>query len=254
MTLFFGFIHVYGLLIGLGIVTGLLVVNKITRHFSKEESWIEASLPWIVIGGVVGARVYHLATDWQLYRQATLLDVVMVWRGGLGFLGAIFGGIVGLWLWSRRQPGRNIFLYFDLLSFGVPVAQIIGRIGNWVNGELYGLPTHLPWGITVRGQKYHPLFLYESLANLGLFVLLLGLARKKSLVPGKGQYAFFYLFGYVLIRFWLEYLRVETSRWGGPLGIFSIAQWVCLVLMVVTAVLFWVRRHVPKKSFDFSLK
>lgn len=253
----FAWIHPYGLLIGIGVAAGILLIERISKWFGKDTRWLDQSLLWIIAGAVIGARAYHLATDWQLYIHASLLDLIAVWRGGLGFIGAVLGGFLGLLLWMRRTGKLNLFTlftYLDLLSFGVPLAQIIGRLGNYYNQELYGQPTDLPWGIMIKGQRYHPLFLYESLANLMLLGLLVWLAKKKAFVLGKGQYASLYLFGYTFIRFWLEYLRIETARWDGIGGIFSIAQWVCLIGMVLAAILFWVRRHAPKKNWDFSLE
>lgn len=260
MTFFFGFFHAYGLLIGLGIGVGLYVIYRASRFFGQDPKWVDASFPWIFVGAVIGARLYHLLTDWQVYTHASVLDLIAVWRGGIGFLGAIVGGYVGLWLWTKRDAHKKLraesqlFLYLDLLAFGIPVAQAIGRTGNYVNQELFGLPTNLPWGIVVNGQRYHPLFVYEAILNIFLLCILLAFARKKSLVLGKGQYISVYLFGYSFIRFWLEFLRIETARLDGVLGIFSIAQWVTLIMMIAATILFWVRRHVPKKGWDFTLE
>lgn len=256
MNVLLGGFHLYGLLIGVGVIVGVLVVERMSKHFGRDTRWLDHSLPWVVLGAIIGARIYHLASDWQLYQGASLLDLVAIWRGGLGFLGAVGGGLLAFVLWAKitKQSLTTFFSEIDLLVFGIPVAQSIGRLGNLVNQELYGLPTDLSWGLVVNGKKYHPLFLYEALLNLILFVVLMLLARKKMLMLGKGQYASVYLFGYTFIRFWLEYLRIETARWDSIWGMFSIAQWVCLTCMMISVVLFWVRRHVPKKNWDFSLE
>src|SRR5258708_3691476 len=251
----FGIFHLYGLILGVGVAIGVWVIGRASRFFGVSASWLDSALPPIIIGAIIGARLYHLATDWQLYTHASLLDMIAVWRGGVGFLGAIMGGGLGLWIWVRGNRIKTyasklfeFFTYLYLLSFGIPIAQAIGRLGNYVNKELYGLPTNLPWGITIEGQKYHPLFLYEALLNCLLFGFLMWLAQRKKLVLGKGQYVSVYLFGYALIRFWLEFLRIKTARFDGVLGIFSIAQWVTLTLMILATILFWVRRHAPKKA------
>jgi prolipoprotein diacylglyceryl transferase len=227
----------------------------VSTWFKVDPKWLEESLPFIFVSALLGARIYHLVTDWQLYQGASFFDLIAVWKGGLGFLGAIFGGLLGLILWLKFNHHKLglFFRYMDLLVFGLPIAQIIGRFGNFFNQELYGLPTDLPWGIMVHGASYHPLFIYEGIANLLLFVFLITLGQRKAFVLGKGQYAFLYLFCYAFIRFWLEYLRLETAHFDGAMGIFSIAQWICLMLMSVSAILFWTRRHAPKKLLDFSL-
>lgn len=269
MNSFFSIFHLYGLLIGIASVVGLWLVDRMTRFFDKKP-WLESALPYMALGAIVGARLYHLLTDWQLYAGASFFDLIAVWHGGLGFLGALIGGILGLLVWVHTNHGSRttsnpkfstfnfqlstrIFTYLDLLSFGIPLAQTIGRLGNYVNQELYGLPTNFPWGIMISGNKYHPLFLYEAVCNILLFVFLLWMARGKRLVLGKGQYACVYLFGYAFIRFWLEYLRAETARFEGRLGFISVAQWATLFIMIMSASIFWVRRHWPQKQFDFSL-
>lgn len=252
MNLLFNFIHPYGLIIGIGVLLGIVVVERLSKWFGKDVVWLDTALPWVIVGAVLGARVYHLVTDWQLYQGANFIDLVAIWRGGVGFLGAILGGLIGLVL-AFRFKLEKIFISLDLIVFGIPVAQAIGRLGNYVNKELYGLPTNLPWGIEIKGSRYHPLFLYEAVLNLLLFSLLLLLARRKALSVGKGQYASIYLLGYALIRFWLEYLRVETARLSGVWSIFSTAQWVSLFMMVVAVGIFWTRRHAGKKAWDISL-
>lgn len=250
---FLSFFHVYGLLIGIGILVGLVVIYRQSRFFKIDPKWLDDVMPWVFIGALVGARLYHLLTDWQLYTHASLIDLLAVWRGGIGFLGALLGGMIGL-LWALRRRLTKLFTYLDLLAFGIPLAQAVGRLGNYVNGELYGLPTNLPWGIVIDGSRYHPLFLYELIGNLLLALGLWLLARRRALVLGKGQYFSLYLFGYCLLRFWLEFLRLETARLNGILGVFSIAQWVTLAGMVVAAVVFWVRRHAPGKAWDWTLE
>lgn len=267
------FFHLYGLLIGIGALVGLMVSKRMSKYMGVNPTWIDEAFIYLAVGALLGARIYHILTDWRLYQGASFWDYIAVWRGGVGFLGALLGGIIGFIIWllliekkhpiinNQRSITMRMFTYLDILVFGIPVAQAIGRLGNYINRELYGLPTSLPWGIVISGKKYHPLFLYEALCNLVLFCILLMLARKKALVLGKGQYAALYLFGYALMRFWLEFLRIETARLDGRFGIFSTAQWVTLIMMFLAPILFWVRRHAcpplgraPKKQFDWSLK
>lgn len=256
MSFIGGYFHLYGFLIGLGVVIGLFVIEYFCRWFDYETKWIEKSFLWVALSSVVGARAYHLATDWQLYEGANLLDLVSIWNGGLGFLGAVLGGLVGLLFWHKFEHKNldQFFKHLDLVVFGIPIAQSIGRLGNYFNRELYGAVTTLPWGIEISGSKHHPLFLYELLLMLTVWFGLVWLARRRSLVFGKGQYASVYLFSYGLVRFWLEYLRVETARFNNFFGFISIAQWACLLIMILSLVLFWTRRHVPLKTWDFSLE
>jgi phosphatidylglycerol---prolipoprotein diacylglyceryl transferase len=198
--------------------------------------------------------LYHLITDWSLYADASVLERMAVWNGGLGYFGALIGGIVGLILFTRHSgkgvmnhaPTKQFFLILDLLAFGAPLAQAIGRFGNYFNQELYGLPTTLPWGLLIKGERYHPLFAYEAIGTLSIFVFLNVLGWKKKFWIGKGQYAFVYIALYTMLRFWLEFLRLDTARTSGGLGILSIAQWICLSLAIGSICLFWLRRHADR--------
>ena len=137
---------------------------------------------WAVPFGLVGGRLYHVMTDWQLYfgEGRNPVTALYVWRGGLGIWGAIALGAFGLWLGARTK-GIKMLPLIDALAPGVLVAQAVGRWGNWFNQELYGRPTDLPWGLEIdvahRPSQYldqatfHPAFLYECLWNLAAFAL-----------------------------------------------------------------------------------
>jgi prolipoprotein diacylglyceryl transferase len=251
--------------LGASFILGFLVVLSQAKFFHFTRVPLDDLLIWLLVPGVVGARLYHLATDWRLYQGASVMQLLAIWNGGLGYIGALIGSVVGLalfLLWQTKKEKKqrrqlfvaDLFALFDLLAFGAPLAQAIGRWGNFINQELYGPETTLPWGVWINGKRYHPLFAYESILDLVLFLFLLFLSRKKALVFGKGQYAALYISLYGLIRFWLEFLRPDTDRFAGSLGVLSIAQWVCLGFMIAGTTLFWVRRHSPKKAFDFSLE
>ncbi len=255
--------HVYGLLIGIAVLLAL----EIAKYFANGTSYkldIEGAFYWMIIPAVIGARVYHVITDWHLYSNASLISIFAVWQGGLGIFGAIAGGIVGLFayicLHQKKEERISFASYFfslaDFFIIGIPLGQAVGRFGNYFNKELYGLETSLPWGVFIDGKKYHPLFLYESILSFLLFLFLAFLMRTKKLRVGKGQYFALFLVGYGSIRFWLEFLRLETARGSGFWELFSIAQWVSLFLMVGGGFLFWVRRHALlekyAKEWDFS--
>lgn len=250
--------HPYGLIVGAACVIGYLFVLRACRFSMVRTSLIDELSPWVVIAGVVGARLYHVVTDWHLYSGQSLFAMIAIWNGGIGVYGALLGGLVGILLFVLRKApvGKRGLLFFslaDTLVFGVPVAQAIGRWGNFVNGELYGSVTSLPWGIMIAGESRHPLFWYESILSLLLFVFLWYLGSRRLLVFGKGQYFSIYGAGYALIRFWLEFLREETARPIGILSLFSIAQWVSLCVLLTMLGIFWTRRHAPKKAWDLSL-
>lgn len=251
--------HLYGLLIGLGLIAGMWVVTRQSLRFQINPKVLEDSLLWIAIPAVIGARLYHLITDWALYTHASLFQLIALWNGGLGYFGALIGGIVGIWIFSNtykmtkskkdlvnQTPTYIFFLILDLLAFGAPLAQAVGRFGNYFNQELFGLPTTFPWGILVNGRRYHPLFAYEAIGDFVIFVLINWLGLKKKFPLGKGQYACVYITLYSTLRFWLEFLRVETAHSTGFFEVLSIAQWVCLALAIGSITLFWLRRHADR--------
>ena len=251
--------HLYGFFIGLGIVVGILVVEKIRKKFPAARYQIPVNylLPWVVIFGLVGARLYHVVDYWQYYSE-NLLKVFYLWQGGMGIYGAVVGGFVGLWIFlklktkTQNSKFSKIFLsYLDLISFGLPVGQAIGRLGNYFNQELYGLPTNLSWGIYISlknrvegfaGYEYfHPLFFYEAIWNLAIFIILIKIASSRFKVPRQragrqgsrwykqGTFFFIYLCLYGFGRFWLEFLRINPWKAGG----IDIAQGISLGLVVI---------------------
>ncbi|MBU1084947.1 MAG: prolipoprotein diacylglyceryl transferase [Candidatus Beckwithbacteria bacterium] len=220
--------HLYGLLIGLGILMGAVVASKIAKV--KLDNVFEAMI-WSVGFGLVGARLYHVIDFWSYY-SVNLNEIVMVWKGGMGIFGGILGGVIGGWLQRvgyelKLRKVRNLrkgatlpFLkMLDVGGLGLSIGQAIGRWGNFFNQELYGKPTDLPWGIYIKPEnrlieviefeRFHPLFLYESVLCLGIFLILWWLVRSKKVKVGGGKLFVYYLGLYGLVRFFLEFLRID---------------------------------------------
>ena len=243
-------IHPYGIILGLGIVTGIGVAQRAASHINKTlEKDIESLAVWVFVGGLIGARVYHLITDWPSYRGASLLELAAVWNGGLGIFGAVVGAVIAsvLFLWAKKKKLTVLPTYLDLIALGLPLGQAIGRWGNFVNQELYGLPTTLPWKIFIdvshrfpgyeRIMYYHPLFLYESLAMVVIWIVLWNyVGRHAYKTIGSGRVFAWYLVSYGVVRFFLDFLRLEAPL----IGIYTPAQWVSVSLIAVSgAWLLW---------------
>jgi len=204
--------HLYGLMIGLGVLVGAWVA-------SKKDKKIWDCLVWVIGGGIIGARLYHVV-DWWSYYSQHLSQIPAVWQGGMGIYGGILGGILGLWIYTRRreEPNLRFLKMLDAGALGLPLGQAIARWGNYFNQELYGLPTNLPWGIYIRPENrllevmdfkyFHPLFLYESLWCLIIFIIIINII--KVIPMGKGKIFAVYLGLYGLGRFFLEFLRLEA--------------------------------------------
>ncbi|WP_149181572.1 prolipoprotein diacylglyceryl transferase [Streptomyces sp. TRM49041] len=172
---------------------------------------------WAVPFGLLGGRLYHVVTDYQLYfsEGRNWVDAFKIWEGGLGIWGAVALGAVGAWIGCRRR-GIPLPAYADAIAPGIAFAQAIGRWGNWFNQELYGRPTDLPWaleiseGVNREAGLYHPTFLYESLWCVGVAFLVIWADRRFTL--GHGRAFALYVAAYCAGRGWIEYMRVDDAH------------------------------------------
>jgi phosphatidylglycerol:prolipoprotein diacylglycerol transferase len=223
----------YGMLIMLGVVAAAILSYFEAKRQGNDPEVIFDSLTWIVLGGIIGARIWHILTPpasmveqglTTMYYLTHPLDAIAIWRGGLGIPGAVAGGLFAFYLYARKR-GLQFGLWADIFAPGLALGQAIGRWGNFINQEVYGKPTELPWAITIDPQyrlpefmsyaTYHPLFLYESLFNLANMGLLLWLSRKFGDRLKSGDVFLTYLITYPIFRFFMEYLRLDRSYVGG---------------------------------------
>lgn len=212
-------LRAYGLMIALGVVAAVwLTGRRVEQRKIGTRADISATAIWAVPAGVIGARLYHVITDWHLFRHH-LFDIVKIWEGGLGIWGGIAAGVaVGLLVVRKR--GLPPLLTLTCAAPALALAQAIGRWGNWFNQELFGKPTTLPWALRVSATTaqsigysptttFHPTFLYESLWNLALCGFLLWLDRYHR--PRPGRLFVWYVAGYTLMRFFIERLRIDPA-------------------------------------------
>lgn len=214
-------LRAYALAIIIGIIVAWKVLDtRYVRRGGPKDASIDIAI-WAVIFGVIGGRLYHVITDWQLYfaEGRNPVDALRIWNGGLGIWGAVALGALGAFIGARRL-GLRLAPIADALVPGLLAAQAIGRFGNYFNQELFGRPTTLPWGLEVdtahipagyaEGTLFHPTFLYESLWCLvGIAVLLW--AEKRFDLRG-GQLFGAYLMWYTAGRVWIEALRIDTAH------------------------------------------
>jgi prolipoprotein diacylglyceryl transferase len=231
-------INAYGLMIALGVVAATwLASRRLVRAGSGTSEDMQSIAVWAVIGGVIGARLYHVATDWSLFSD-DLARIPLIWKGGLGIPGGLVGGLMaGAYAVHRRNLDAAAVL--TAVAPAIPLAQSIGRWGNWFNQELYGRPTSLPWGLEISesnlptgvaaGTTFHPTFLYESLWTLALCGVLLLIDRQVRLRPGR-LFAV-YLAGYFSGRFWIEGLRIDPAHEFGGL---RLNQWVSAAVVIAS--------------------
>ncbi|QTX06362.1 prolipoprotein diacylglyceryl transferase [Agromyces archimandritae] len=246
-------IHAYALCILVGIVIAAWVTSRrLTKRGAEPGVVLDIALLAVPIG-IVGARAYHVFThpaDY-FYEGADLWRTLYIWEGGNAIYGALIGGAVGAYL-GCRMTGIRFWSFADALAPGLLLAQAFGRLGNWFNHELFGMPTDLPWGLEIEssnpafpagladGTLFHPTFLYEIVWNLVGVAVILFLERRFRLRWGK---AFgIYLIWYGLGRSFLESIRVDPSEM--LLGV-RVNVWASWLAVVVGIVLIWVqsRRH-----------
>ncbi|MET0839603.1 MAG: prolipoprotein diacylglyceryl transferase [Marmoricola sp.] len=259
-------IRAYALAIILGVIAAVWVGDKRWIARGGKPGQIADIALWAVPAGLIGARLYHVATDSDLYfgsGPGRPIEALAVWHGGLGIWGAIAGGLFGAWLYTRRH-GIRLRVLADAMAPGLLLAQAIGRVGNYFNQELYGRPTDLPWGLEIDpsnypdgptqfpvGTLFHPTFLSEALWNLAGIALLLHLDRRYRL--GYGRVFAIYVMIYTAGRGWIEALRIDTIELNDVLGL-RWGVWMSIILFVGAAVYFVVvgRRHPAPDSREPS--
>jgi prolipoprotein diacylglyceryl transferase len=211
-------VHVYGLLLAVGVLVAAWIAERRWLARGNDVKTFNDMAVWIVIGGVVGARVYHVISDYQLFTD-DWLRAFQIWKGGLSIWGVLAGGAIAVVIMTRIKRVETLVL-MDCIAPGLLAAQAIGRWGNYANQELFGGPTDLPWGLEISPanrppgyldvETFHPTFLYESLYCLFLLGLLFAVERRFRL--RKGQALALYLATYTFGRFFFEYLRVDPAN------------------------------------------
>jgi prolipoprotein diacylglyceryl transferase len=251
-------IHYYGMLIGVGALLAIALARRRYAALGGNPDLIDRVSFAVVIAGLLGARIAYVSTHFSHFTGRPWA-VLFLWEGGLAFFGGlVLGSAVGIWY--ARRLGMPVLATLDAIVPGVPLAQAIGRWGNYFNQELYGTPTTLPWALEVEPTRrvaeyasfetFHPTFLYESLLNLCLFVVLLWVGRQQRLRQGSIIWA--YLAGYGFIRFWVELLRTDTTF--RLLGL-SRNNWVALLAFLLgLAGLRWWQGRAPDRPMGAPIE
>ena len=256
-------IHWYGVLIMLGALLAALLAEKEAKRSGLNPDAVWDMLIWLLLGGVVGARLWHVFTPSASniaagitteYYLTNPLEILKTWKGGLGIPGAVIGGMLALWIYSRVKK-TSFLAWTDMIAPGLALAQSIGRIGNFLNQELYGLPSSLPWAIYIDPlhripgfesvERYHPLFLYEIIWNLMNMGVLLWLLHRKAVKLKTGDVFLVYLIIYPIGRFMLEFLRLDTSPWAK----LNANQTLMAVVAGIAVLLLILKRVIKKKPW-----
>ena len=233
-------LRMYGFMIALGVIAAVWLMGK--RFMSKGINPDHASglAMWIVPAGIIGARAYHVITDWRRF-EGNWGEAVQIWNGGLGILGGVIFGIAAAFLYCRKHD-LDIKEVMDGVAPALALAQCIGRWGNYFNQELFGRPTNLPWGLQIDQRKrpieyvaedaFHTAFLYESLWNALVVLTLIKLGKSGKLPSGLLMAAYFAF--YSIGRLWIEALRIDEAT--KLIGL-RINIWVFTAVLLTSAVI-----------------
>jgi prolipoprotein diacylglyceryl transferase len=244
----------YGLLLAIGVLLAGWIARREFRRRGMDPELAYSIAVWGVPFGLIGARLYHVITDWDAFRH-DLSQVPAIWNGGLSIFGAVLGGMLGVWIGCRRVR-LAFWAVADCIAPGLVLAQALGRWGNYFNQELYGKPTSRSWGLEIDPQHrvapyqndatFQPTFLYESILNLIVFVILTRFSRRYwNRVPIGTVFAL-YVALYDLYRMPLETLKIDTADI--VLGQ-RINFWVSAILFAIGLIAFVIlfrRRHAPR--------
>ncbi|MGD1857151.1 MAG: prolipoprotein diacylglyceryl transferase [Leptolyngbyaceae cyanobacterium] len=245
----------YGLLMATAVITGSWFATKEIERRGKNPEDFWDMLIWVLIPAFIGARLYYVfvqSGDTAYYLQNPG-QILQIWGGGIHIFGAFIFGSIALWLFTKI---RNLptLIYLDAAAVGLPIAQAIGRWGNFINQELYGPPTNWPFGLRIDPQhrlapyndltaypestRFHALFLYESVWNLLGFLVLYWVSKRFGRQLRPGDLSLLYLVWYPFGRFFIEFLR--TDSWffpGTPFNVVHILSLVAVIGAVATLVL-----------------
>lgn len=269
-------IRYYGIIIVTAILIAATLAARLAKRDGRDPEHVWGAMFGAVILGIICARLWFVLfppisltagcadtdpatichdTAWFFQNFFNTTDgAIAIWSGGLHIFGAFIGGFIGSYIYMKRNK-LAVLPWLDIAAVVLPLGQAIGRIANYVNQELYGLPTNLPWGISIdtanriepynmleyRDTLFHPLFAYEAILNVIVFILLLKLWQDRRKQLRAGTIFLLYVAAYALIRFVLEFLRVEVSVLGG----INVSQVVAAVAFVVAVALLLTRQRQP---------
>lgn len=238
-------LHTYGALLAVAFLAGLFVAHREAKRAGLDPARITDMAVYVLIGGLVGARLLLLVVDWRTYYENPRDLLTLLQSGGV-FYGGLIGAFPVAW-WYARRHNLDAWPTADVLAPGVAIGQAIGRLGCFAAGCCWGRSCDLPWAVTFKNPytarqvgtpldiPLHPTQLYESLATALIFLLLLFLARHKKF---HGQVAVAYVSLYAAVRFGIEFFRGDAARgvvFGGAL---STSQFIAILMLVGAVVLF----------------
>ncbi|MCE7986567.1 MAG: prolipoprotein diacylglyceryl transferase [Caldilinea sp. CFX5] len=252
----------YGILLVTGMILAAWVASRYVTRRGEDGEKVWDMLVWVLIPGLIGARLYYVFVQSPRGPEGlgrfleNPVSILQIWTGGIHIYGALILGGLALILFARWNK-LNLPVYLDGLGIGVPLGQAIGRWANFINQELYGPPTTLPWGLRIdpehrippyhdfarfpESTRFHPLFLYESLWNFIGFGLIFWLSRRFENKLRPGDLFLCYLIWYPLGRFFIEFIRTDSWFFAGTP--FNMVHVISAVVIIASAIALFLRHR-----------
>ena len=228
-----------------GIIIGWLLCKKIFIKNSNINEKFDDYITYLIIGIIVGGRFGYVIFYNFNYYVNNILDIFKIWEGGMSFHGGLIGIIVTSVLFAKKH-NQNSFLYLDLVSLVAPIGIFFGRLANFINSELYGIPTEVPWAvifIQIDNLSRHPSQLYEAiLEGIILFVLLLYF-RRKNFLEKPGLISSLFVIFYSIFRFIIEFFRVPDEQLGYLIFHLSMGQIISIIFILLGIILFYLKNE-----------
>ena len=228
-----------------GIIIGWLLCKKIFIQKSDINEKFDDYITYLVIGIIIGGRLGYIIFYNFSYYINNIFDIFKVWEGGMSFHGGLIGIIVASILFSKKN-NQDSFLYMDLVSLVAPIGIFFGRLANFINSELYGTPTDIPWAVTfiqVDNLSRHPSQLYEAiLEGIILFIILIYF-KNKNYLKKPGLISGLFLIFYSIFRFFIEFVRVPDEQLGYLIFELSMGQIISLIFLVIGIILFYLKNE-----------
>ena len=228
-----------------GIAIGWLLCKKIFIQKSNINEKFDDYIAYLVIGIIIGGRLGYVIFYNFNYYINNIFEIFKVWEGGMSFHGGLIGIIVSSILFSKKN-NQNSFLYMDLVSLVAPIGIFFGRLANFINSELYGTPTNIPWAVTfikIDNVSRHPSQLYEAILEGIILFLILIYFRKKNYLKKPGLISGLFLIFYSIFRFFIEFFRVPDEQLGYLIFKLSMGQIISLVFFIIGIILFYLKNE-----------
>ena len=228
-----------------GIIIGWLLCKKILIQKSDINEKFDDYITYLVIGMIIGGRLGYIIFYNFSYYINNFFDIFKVWEGGMSFHGGLIGIIVASILFSKKH-NQDSFLYMDLVSLVAPIGIFFGRLANFINSELYGTPTDIPWAVTfiqVDNLSRHPSQLYEAILEGIILFIILMYFKNKDYLKKPGLISGLFLIFYSIFRFFIEFVRVPDEQLGYLIFELSMGQIISLIFLVIGIILFYLKNE-----------